>query len=289
MKENKIFSYTVVIMVYVLAILTGKYTLDFLHLDSPYLEMLVADGMATVIVFIFSYLFKNSSLYDPYWSVIPVPIVIYWIWNAGQGSDIRQLLLLTVIGFWSIRLTVNWIKSWPNLKHEDWRYQKLKKDTGKYYWLVSFLGIHLFPTLIVFLGLLPVLPAVNNTASLGILDFLGMLICLSGVFLEYISDEQLRKFKNSNPARGLNMDKRLWSISRHPNYLGEILFWFGLFVINLSGNILSNLWTGIGFLSMYVLFKFISIPMMEKRLVKSKDQYEDYIKNVPALVPRFWK
>jgi len=289
MKENKIFSYTVVIFVYALAILTGKYTLDFLHLDNPYVEMLIADLIATVIVFIFSYLFKNSSLYDPYWSVIPIPIVLYWMLNTTQGSGIRQLLVLTVISFWSLRLTVNWIKSWPNLKHQDWRYKKLKEDSGKYYWLVSLFGIHLFPTLIVFVGLLPVLPTVTNSHSLGIFDLVGFIICIFAVLLEYTADEQLRRFKISNPDKGMNMDKGLWAICRHPNYLGEILFWFGLFVLCLSGDPISNLWTGIGFVSMFILFKFISIPMMEKRLIHNKDQYEGYINKVPALIPRFWK
>jgi steroid 5-alpha reductase family enzyme len=82
MKENKLFSYALVLLAYILAVIAGKYTLDFLHLDNPYVEMLIADIVATAIVFIFSFLAGNSSMYDPYWSVIPVPIALYWIWNA---------------------------------------------------------------------------------------------------------------------------------------------------------------------------------------------------------------
>lgn len=278
-----------VIIVYSLAILAGKYTLDFLYHKNPYLEMLVADVVATLIVFIFSYILKNSSMYDPYWSVIPVPIALYWISISPQGNDIRQLLVMAVIAFWSLRLTINWIKSWPNMGHEDWRYKKLKEDSGKYYWPVSFLGIHLFPTLIVFLGMLPVLTAVGNEAPLGFFDLMGILVCASAVLIEYTADEQLRRFNIHNRVKGMNMNQGLWSISRHPNYLGEILFWMGLFIIALNNHIQSNLWTGIGFISMFILFKFISIPMMEKRLIKNKHQYEEYKRKVPALVPRIWK
>jgi len=289
MRRNIFFSYLIVIVVYFLAILTGKITIDSLDLESTYLEMLIADVAATGIVFIFSFIFRNSSMYDPYWSVIPVPIALYWISISPVGNDLRQFLVFAVISLWSLRLTINWVKSWPNLEHEDWRYNKLKEDSGKLYWLVSFLGIHLFPTLIVFMGLLPVLPAVENPFPLGILDFAGALISISAVLIEYTADEQLRQFNKYNRVKGMNMDRGLWSVSRHPNYLGEILFWFGLFIMSLSHQFLSSLWTGIGFIAMFVLFKFVSIPMMEKRLIKRKDQYEEYIRKVPALIPRLWK
>ena len=289
MKRNIFFSYLTVILVYTLAILGGKFTLDFLNLESPYIEMLTADVVATLIVFIFSFIFRNSSLYDPYWSVIPVPIALYWIFISPLGNDLRQFLIITVISLWSLRLTINWIKSWPNLEHEDWRYIKLKEDSGRLYWVVSFLGIHLFPTFIVFLGMLPVFSAVGNNAPLGILDFVGALVSVSAVLIEYTADEQLRQFNKNNRIKGMNMDRGLWSISRHPNYLGEILFWLGLFIVALTNNFQSNLWTGIGFIAMFILFKFISIPMMEKRLIRNKNQYEEYIRKVPALVPRIWK
>lgn len=289
MKRNIFFSYLTVILVYTLAILGGKFTLDFLNLESPYIEMLAADVVATLIVFIFSFIFRNSSLYDPYWSVIPVPIALYWIFISTQGNDLRQFLIITVISLWSLRLTINWIKSWPNLEHEDWRYIKLKEDSGRLYWVVSFLGIHLLPTFIVFLGMLPVLSAVGNSTPLGIFDFAGALVSVSAVLIEYTADEQLRQFNKYNRIKGMNMDRGLWSISRHPNYLGEILFWLGLFIMALSNNFQSNLWTGIGFIAMFILFKFISIPMMEKRLIRNKNQYDEYIRKVPALVPRIWK
>jgi steroid 5-alpha reductase family enzyme len=289
MKNNKLISYTFVLIAYLLAIIAGKYTLDNLNLDNPYMEMLAADVVATVIIFLFSLALNNSSMYDPYWSVIPVPIALYWIWISPEGNDLRQFIILGVILFWSLRLTFNWTRTWPDLTHEDWRYKKLKADTGMLYWPVSFLGIHLFPTLLVFLGMLPVLPAVRISGPVGFFDFAGAVLCLLAVIIEYTADEQLRQFKNRQQTPGMNMEQGLWALSRHPNYFGEILFWFGLFVFSLGGDILGNLWTGIGFISMFILFKFISVPMMEKRLILSKAQYPEYKKNVPAIIPRLWK
>jgi len=285
MKKNTIFSYAYVIIAYVIAIYAGKLSLDHIQTSSEILNMLIADVIATVIIFLFSLISGNSSLYDPYWSLIPVLIALYWINMFPDGNHTRHILMLVVILIWSLRLTINWIKSWPNLMHEDWRYKKLAEDSGRLKWVVSFLGIHLIPTLIVFLGMLPVFVASKITASIGVFDIVGLIICLAAVEIEYLADEQLRKFKLSNHVKGANMEKGLWAISRHPNYFGEILFWFGLFFFAIGDQFKENAWTAVGFVSMIILFKFISIPMMEKRLVKTKTDYDKYKKKVSALIP----
>ncbi len=285
MKKNTIFSYSYVLIAYIIAIYAGKLSLDHIQTSSEILDMLIADVIATVIIFIFSLMSGNSSLYDPYWSLIPVPIALYWIYLFPEGNHTRHILMLAAISIWSLRLTINWIRSWPNLLHEDWRYKKLEEDSGRMYWVVSFSGIHLFPTLFVFMGMLPVFMGSKSEAAVGIFDIAGLLICLAAVGIEYLSDEQLRKFKLSNPVKGANMEKGLWAISRHPNYLGEILFWFGLFFFAIGDHFRENAWTAVGFIAMIILFKFISIPMMEKRLVKTKTDYEGYQKRVSALIP----
>jgi steroid 5-alpha reductase family enzyme len=285
MKKNKVFSYAYVIFAYIVAIYVGKLTLEYAQTTSNLLDMFIADVLATAVIFIFSLGVQNSSMYDPYWSVIPLPIALYWMYLFPEGNQIRQILILVVILIWSLRLTINWIRSWPDLSHEDWRYRKLAKDSGGLYWVVSFLGIHLFPTLIVFAGLLPVFVAVQNPDPIGFFDILGVIICLLAVDIEYLADEQLRKFKLNNTIKGANMDKGLWSVSRHPNYLGEILFWIGLFFFVIEGQFMENAWTASGFVLMILLFQFISVPMMEKRLVEKKIDYSKYQKNVSAIIP----
>jgi len=285
MKKNKIFSYTYVIAAYIIAILTGKLCLEYIQTGAPLVDMLIADIVATIIIFLSSFGAHNSSLYDPYWSVIPVPIVLYWMYIFPGGNQIRQVLILIAILVWSIRLTVNWIRTWPNLTHEDWRYRKLAEDSGPLYWLVSFLGIHLFPTLIVFAGLLPVFVASQMTDPIGFFDVAGILICIGAAVIEYVADEQLRKFKSGSPKKGVNMEKGLWAYSRHPNYLGEILFWVGLFFFSIGNHFLENAWTAIGFILMVLLFRFISVPMMEKRLIQTKLGYDKYQDRVAAIFP----
>jgi steroid 5-alpha reductase family enzyme len=252
------------------------------------LKIAVGDFVGTVIIFLFSVLLKNSSMYDPYWSVAPIIILGYLlIISSVDLLDGRIILLSIVVIYWGIRLTHNWLKTWPGLKHEDWRYQKLAKDTGVFYWPVSFLGIHLFPTVMVYLGCLPFIPIVFSGKPLIWTDFLGFTVSFVAIEIERRADLQLRAFKK-NPEGKKVCEVGLWKYSRHPNYFGEISFWGGIFIMAYGLNPSQNLWYGIGFFCMVLLFVFISIPMMEKRQMH-KEGYIDYKKRVWMLVPWFRK
>jgi steroid 5-alpha reductase family enzyme len=248
----------------------------------------IADFVATVIIFLSSVVTKNSSMYDPYWSVIPIIILGYLLVINGFPIDNPRVILASmVVLYWGIRLTNNWLITWPGLNHEDWRYKKLADDTGIFYWPVSFLGIHLFPTILVFLGCLPLIPLLASDAPFMWTDVLGFLISFAAIEIERRADNQLRAFR-ANPANGKVCNIGLWSYSRHPNYFGEITFWGGLFVMAYGINPEANLIYGIGFLSMVILFVFVSIPMMEKRQMH-KAGYSEYKKKVSMLVPWFPK
>jgi steroid 5-alpha reductase family enzyme len=254
------------------------------------LNVFIADVIATTVVFIFSVYFRNSSVYDPYWSVVPPVIAIYLIKLFPDGNEIRQILLLVLFCFWSVRLTTNWWRGWKGMKHQDWRYTSIAEKTGKFYWPVSFLGIHFMPTIFVFLGCLPLWYALSSSEPFNIFDVIAAIFTFSAIVIEWISDEQLIKFRKTSSGESF-INTGLWAVSRHPNYLGEISFWGGvfLFAVSATGFIHSTgLWTGIGFISMVILFKFISIPLMENRNITRKPGYLDYCKKVPALFPRLF-
>src|SRR3954452_7599434 len=95
--------------------------------DRPLLHTLAADVAATVVVFLFSAAVGNASLYDPYWSVAPAVIVVAWaLWRGDAGA--RQILVLTLVLIWAVRLTANWAVGWRGLGHEDWRYVRLRQQ-----------------------------------------------------------------------------------------------------------------------------------------------------------------
>lgn len=279
-----------VLVAYLMAFLGAWISLIVFPVQELWVKIAIADFVGTVIIFITSRLWNNSSMYDPYWSLAPIIILFYLlIVHEMPPQNSRNIMILMVVLWWGVRLTRNWLKTWPGLKHEDWRYRKLAEDTGQFYWLVSFLGIHLFPTIIVLLGCLPLIPIVFSEDTLMWTDITGFFISAFAITIESKADRQLRKFKELQNETGQQVcDRGLWRYSRHPNYFGEIVFWGGIFMIAFGLNPSENLYYGIGFLSMLLLFVFISIPMMEKRQVR-KEGYSAYQKQVSMLVPWFSK
>jgi steroid 5-alpha reductase family enzyme len=150
---------------------------------------------------------------------------------------------------------------------------------------VSFVAVHFFPTVMVWLGCLP-LYAVFRSGSvpLGAFDAAGAIVLVGAVLLAFIADEQLRRFREDPGHQGKTISEGLWRFSRHPNYLGEILTWWGLFLFGLAGG-LSWWWTGVGALGITLMFLFASIPLMETRLLESRPDYAAYRNRTPVLVP----
>lgn len=252
--------------------------------------ILAADAAATVAVFVFSVVFDNSSFYDPYWSVAPMVIAPWLFVSSASGAPFaRKIMVLALVLLWGARLTWNWARGWQGLAHEDWRYVDMRKKSKRAYWLVSFVGIHMMPTLWVYLGCLALLPALaTGTRPLGVLDALGLVVTGSAIAIETIADEQLRAFRLSAPRGGSILNRGLWALSRHPNYLGELSFWWGLWLFGLAADPSAYV-TALGPLSITVLFVFVSVPMLDRRSVARRPAYADHMARVPGLVPRPWR
>jgi steroid 5-alpha reductase family enzyme len=244
--------------------------------------------LATVTVFLFSMLLNNSSIYDPYWSIAPPTVFLYWI-IAGNPAEIniyRQGLIMCLVLFWSIRLTWNWIRRWQGLIDEDWRYRNFRKKYPASYWAVSFFGIHLFPTLIVFLGCISVFPAlIMISSSLNIIDLIAGFVTITGIIIETLSDNQLRRHLRKGREQPF-LSAGLWKYSRHPNYFGEVIFWIGIFIFSLTSYTVIW-WTIPGPIVILLLFFFISVPMTDKRMLQRRRGYREYYKRTSGLIPWF--
>jgi steroid 5-alpha reductase family enzyme len=233
----------------------------------PVLVAAVADVAATLVVFAFSVRHDNSSVYDPYWSVAPIAVVAYWLAQASPGAaPLRQGLATLLVLAWATRLTANCMLRWRSLADEDFRYAEMRPRAGRAYWLVSFLGFHLMPTLWVFLGLLPLWPALALPGRPpGLLDAAAALVTAGAITIEALADLQLRAFLAAPRRPGALLDNGLWAVSRHPNYVGEVLFWWGLWLFGLAADP-GWWWTVAGPLAITLLFGFVSVPLMERRL-----------------------
>ena len=237
---------------------------------------------ATIFIYLGSVLLKNSSLYDPFWSVAPVPIVIY-LSIQSENSILLKMLVIFPILLWATRLTRNWVISWEGFHHEDFRYIDLK-NTNKYKAeFNNFFGIHLFPTFIVNICLYPLVYIFINDVDVNVYLYISSIITLIAVILQTVADEQMRKFRSDPRNKGKTMKYKLWRYSRHPNYLGEVGFWFGIYFMGISSGF-APLWLIVCPLAMLLLFVLVSCPMMDERSLKNRPNYKEYMDNTSQLM-----
>lgn len=298
MKRSRVLSLVIVALTYLIVGVGGYFLYEVFDnilpdfQDRIIINLLIVDIIGTIFVFIISTIFGNSSIYDPYWSVMPVLIIVLYAFKLGVLNNGYVTLLIGVILIWGLRLTINWIYTFKNLHIQDWRYQTLKEKHPRIWPLINLFGIHLVPTIVVFIGMLPAFKyvmefKVGTTPTIS--TYLGIIIIFIGIVIETIADVELHMFKKISSNAGLVCDKGLWKNSRHPNYFGEILFWIGLW------------WTGSSFyqdstwilifspLIVFLLFVSVSIPMMEKRQLETKPAYKEYMESTNMLLPIFPK
>jgi steroid 5-alpha reductase family enzyme len=285
---SSIFTTRLEIAFYYLIIgVTGFLVFQYSTEENVIWRFFYADLAMTLVTFLFSVMRKNSSVYDAYWSLIPFFFILAWFflfnganWNWPQG------IAAGVVSFWSWRLTLNWAVGWPGWQHEDWRYVNFRTQFGKFFQPINFLAIHLYPTVIVFLSMLGLFWVFNLGEMISnILFLVGTTLSLVGIIFELIADYELSKFKNlPNKKRTDLLRTGLWAYSRNPNYLGEILFWFGLMGMGFGFG--APWYTAIGPFGMLAMFLFASIPMKEKQMLKNRPEaFQKYKKEVSVLIP----
>lgn len=259
----------IITVIYFFSFIVGYYS--SIHYENIMLRLFAFDTIATVVVFVFSMIFKNSSVYDAYWSFTPLFMSIY-LFIVMKAFSVWHVLFLIAFNIWAIRLTVNWIIVFTDFSYEDWRYIKFRNETPRIFWpIVNFFGIHYMPTLVVFLGMLPLFELSKSTLNVKI--SIGILIMLYGVLLEFLADRGMHRHLSTNSKSVCK--EGLWKYSRHPNYLGEITFWLGVF-ISMLPFAYDKWYYGVGFIVVASLFEFVSIPLMEKRQLSRRPEYVNY-------------
>ena len=281
MKQSRKRSFLFTIIVYALALAVGLFVYGRMR-GGVLFRVFAADIAATVFLFLVSLPLENASVYDPYWSVAPIVILplamrAFGVWNAGT------IALLCCVTYWGVRLTANWAYTFQGYDHQDWRYTMLREKSGALYPLVSLFGIMLFPTLVVYLCLLPALHYIQF-GGINLVTLLGFALCISAATLQLVADVQLHRFQRQAKNRGQIIRHGVWRHARHPNYLGEILMWWGVFVVLLS--VRPSLWLlGIGALTNTLMFLLISIPMAESRMAGYKEGFDRYVQETNRLLP----
>ena len=281
---GRVESFAWVVFAYLVALAVALWVVARSSPGHPVRTMIVADVVATLVIFAYSIRWNNGSVYDPYWSVVPPLFALYWIGEARDALALRQGLVTVLVFAWAIRLTANWARGWQGLHHEDWRYIDIYAKAPMPKWLASLLAIHILPTVLVILGSLPLIPALaHGELRFGMIDAIALVVTGGAILIETVADEQLRAFARRKQPGGIIQDG-LWARSRHPNYFGEVSFWWGLYLFGLAADS-SYWWTVIGPLSMTLLFHFASIPLLDQRSLERRPGYAEHMQRVGALVP----
>lgn len=286
--KKKIFGLSVLLLVYVAAFLIGLLWFNLFDDKLHWLlNLFIADVIATVFVWIIGIFLKTASIYDPYWSV-QTAIIYVALMIKFNNFSLGAILFLIFILIYTLRLTGNFIIGFNDLSYIDWRYAMLKKKTGKFYQFVSLMGIHMVPTIVVFTASVPAFMYLEHGMDFSPINLVGLFVILVGIALEFVADLNMKKFQKTRKNRSEIIRVGLWKYSRHPNYLGEILIWYGVALVFILSSI-GEWYYILGAVLNTLLFAFISIPMADNNLKTYKEGYDEYRRETRHLfpIPRF--
>ncbi len=236
-----------------------------------------------LLLFIPAFHYKTDKLTDISYSITFIILITIGLFSGG--TSIPEVILFIMIFIWAVRLG-SFLFIRINRFGRDKRFDD-KRDN-----FIKFLGFWLLQGVSVFIILIPSLLVFSSKVdSFNIYSIFGIIIFLSGLFIESIADFQKFNFITNSKNKGKWIDKGLWSYSRHPNYLGEIMVWsgiyfFAIFYLNLNHILISII--SPAFISFLLLF-VSGIPILEKSAMKKwgKDkEYRKYLKKTGKLFPK---
>lgn len=242
----------------------------------PVAHGLLADAMTllciNVALWLLSLRLGKTWPVDFIWSTWP-PLMCALIILREPGSDLsRQLGVCALVVLWGGRLTLNFV-SRGGIGHEDWRYTAMRSQFGAHFWWVSLFSVFLGQSVFMFAACVSLYGALLSAhPGRSPADLLAASLCLTGILLELVADRQMDAFhaaRRSKRTAARVIDRGLWLWSRHPNYFGEILWWWGVWVFGARS---SPAWVLAGPCAIATLFHFVSVPLMEDRQLRGKGE-----------------
>ncbi len=238
--------------------------------------------VAAVVLWGVSLWRRDASVADPAWGPGFVLVAAVSALAAGSVGP-RGWLALVLVSAWGLRL--GWHLLRRNLAHgEDPRYVAMRAAHGERFRWVSLFTVFLLQGALLWTVSLPVQASAAGSAPLGLLDAVGALVVLGGLALESAADAQLARFRADPESRGKVLDTGVWAWTRHPNYFGDAVVWWGFGVLACAAGAWPTL---VGPLLMTVLLRRVSgVTLLEKDIATRRPGYADYIQRVPPFFPR---
>lgn len=239
------------------------------------------------LLYLLSLLIKRSDIVDVGWGLGFILITLFLL-NQSLTITPNMGIITFVVLIWGLRLAIHILsRNWG--KKEDFRYQQFKKDWGNDFWWKSYINIFLFQGVLMLIISIPIIYTFSFTNyNLHWFNYLGLGIWFFGFIFETIGDLQLSLFisrKRKGEEKENILKTGLWSLTRHPNYFGEVFLWWGVWLIAININQPLSLLTIVGPLTISVLIiKVSGVPLLEKKYEGDSD-WEEYKKNVPKFFP----
>ena len=241
-------------------------------------------GVAIFLLWLLSLASRDASIVDVFWGLGFVLIAA--LSNTADGYAPRQAIVGLLVSLWGIRLAVHLLLR-NRGKGEDPRYKAMRKHWGKRFPVISLFTVFVLQGVLMLVVSLPVQAAMGavTPANITPLDIIGAIVCLTGIVFEAVGDLQLTRFKGKRGNAKKVMDTGLWRYTRHPNYFGDCVMWWGFALIALATH---AWWALVGpALMTFLLVRVSGAALLERRIVRAKKRtdYADYIARTSAFVP----
>lgn len=228
---------------------------------------------------------KDVSIVDGVWSWLIASTGVVFCLLEGADS-MRALVVMTLLLVWALRLSVHiFMRAWG--EEEDHRYQKIRARNAPNFALKSVYLVFGLQAVLAWVVSLVLWPSMTVDAPWHWLDTLALLVVLTGMFFEFVGDWQLTAFKRERSNDKAVLNTGLWRYTRHPNYFGEFVIWWGMFLFTLP---VGGYWTIVSPLLMSVLLMRVSgVTLLESDITERRPEYADYIQRTNAFFPWFPK
>jgi steroid 5-alpha reductase family enzyme len=249
-------------------------------------EILALCAAAVAVLMIGTWLvslrLRDVSIIDPVWGLAFV-VVACSAALAADGDTGRRLLLVALVGVWGLRLFVH-LAVRKRGEPEDRRYAAMRARNPGTFPARSLVTVFGLQALLVLVVSLPVQMAAAEDGALGVLALVGAAVWAVGFAFESVGDLQLTRFRKDPANRGRVLDSGLWRYTRHPNYFGDFVVWWGLFLVALDAG--GTWWTVIGPLVMSALLMRVSgVTLLEKDITSRRPGYADYVRRTSPFFP----
>ncbi|MFW5793934.1 MAG: DUF1295 domain-containing protein [Bacillota bacterium] len=263
--------------------------------DFSFAELIIEEALLIILgyfilFFIVATIIKNNSIVDIGWGLgfVLVAWALFFIGNPAVLT-LEKIIVNIMVSFWGLRLFYHILKR-NAYQEEDFRYKKWREEWGKWVVLRAFFQIFILQGIFMYLvgvGVFYLNMVENPTNTYLVIMVLGIIIWLMGYLFEVIGDRQLKNHIANKDKEQKLMTKGLWQYTRHPNYFGEALLWWGIFVFVLGVN--SPIALIISPIAITLLLRFVSgVPMLEKKMSKTEG-WEEYANKTNAFIPWFPK